>query len=306
MATKLESGQKVDVVTPLSWPAAAPGAQCPLLCIPAASAHQEPALSSGAAEPGGTAGEGAGATKTPWCHLSAGTRKKKERRPARMKRFHFYSGSEQSQTHSPSAPQRCRAPPSCALLVPQPRAMSPQGCPLREGDTPMLPGCSAFCGTDRFSLPQVLEGTAVPRSCFAGSVESEMPRLELPRVDKVPPEDPLQQVLPGCGRGELQAGAAPRTALAKEPPVPLLCLLAFQSRCYPHVSGTSGHGKPCWDRAASVILVTAGTGTRLLVVPPAASHPGVSLSTRNPGMSAASRLLLPAGTCPGSGTPRVA
>lgn len=128
-----------------------------------------------------------------------------------------------------------------------------------------------------------------------------MARLELPRVDKVPPEDPLEKTLPGCHRGELRAGAAPRTGHAQEPPVPLLCLLAFQSLCYSGVSGTSGQ-----IRAASIVLVSAGTGSWLLVVPLASSCPGVSLSSRNPGMSAASRLFLPAWTCPGSGTPRVA
>lgn len=130
-----------------------------------------------------------------------------------------------------------------------------------------------------------------------------MARLELPRVDKVPPEDPLEQILPGCHRGELQAGAAPPTAHAQEPPVALLCLLAFQSLCYLDVSG---QGKPCRGRAASTVLVTAGAGTWLLVVPPASSHRGVSLSSRNPGMSAASQILRAAGPCPGSGTPRVA
>ncbi|RLV84247.1 hypothetical protein DV515_00016307 [Chloebia gouldiae] len=69
-------------------------------------------------------------------------------------------------------------PPLCspALLCPSqlcPAAVSPPGGPLWEGDTLML------------------------SACFAGSVESEMPKLELPRVDKVPPEDPLEQTLPG-------------------------------------------------------------------------------------------------------------
>lgn len=121
-----------------------------------------------------------------------------------------------------------------------------------------------------------------------------MPRLELPWVDEVPPEDPLEQILPGCRCEKLRGGAAPRAVHAH--PVPLLCLLAFQNLCHLDISGTSGQGKPCWGRAASIVPVTAGTGTRLLVVPPPSSHGRVFLSSSNPGMFAASRLLRPPGT----------
>lgn len=84
---------KVDVVTLPSWPAAAPGAQCPLLCIPAVSAHQEPALSCSQE----LLSLGVQQERGCWGHQNTlvtaeccSERKKKERMTAQMKCLHFY------------------------------------------------------------------------------------------------------------------------------------------------------------------------------------------------------------------------